>query len=509
MKLDRSYLDKSDASTSVARDLPEEGDTERILQLGDGIFLRGFVDWLVHKLNERGSYRGKVVVVKPRRGDPERVERFNEQDGCFTVWVRGMEDGQAVSRKEIVQSISRVLNPYDEWEAFLACAKRPEMDIFVSNTTEAGLTYTAEPRPDERCPESFPAKLTAYLYSRYQAFAGDPNRGIDVVPCELVEDNGTKLRSFVFRHIAEWGLPQEFADWVNNYNSFYNTLVDSIVTSFSSIDKGVLAREFPYEDEFGVIREPFYLWVIEGPERLSAKWSFAEAELNVKYVPDVAPFRLMKVRILNGAHTAMAGLSLLSQVETVKEAVTHPVIGTFVRRLVDEEVLPTLSQYNVPLAEAAGFAASVMERFSNPYLHHEVSSLQLNALSKIKARLLPTLYDEMERTKTIPPLMAMALAGQFLYYRNADEPDKRWEIRDDPAHVHAVVDAWAREGGHPGDEPGDDNDGLQCAVTAILSLSEVWGDDLSTIDGLVQVVVEDIRQIRRLGVIGALSELLS
>jgi tagaturonate reductase len=478
--------------------------TERILQLGDGIFLRGFVDWLIHQLNQQASYEGQVVVVKPRKDNPERVVRLNQQDGRFTVWIRGLEDGQAVSRKEVVDAVARALNPYENWNDFLACARRPEMDIFVSNTTEAGLAYTEEPRPNGRCPESFPAKLTEYLYARYQAFAGNPDKGIDIVPCELVEDNGTTLQDFVLRHVDKWGLPEEFAAWVKNHNYFYNTLVDSIVTSFSSVDKDVLAREFPYEDEFGVIREPFYLWVLSGPRRLATKWPFVETGFNVKFVPDVAPFRLIKVRILNGAHTALAGLSFLSQIQTVKEAVTHPVVGAFIRRLVDEEILPTLGKYDVPPEEVHSFAASVMERFSNPFLHHQVVSLQLNALSKIKARLLPTLYDAIDDTNAVPPLLAMAIAGQLLFYRNADETDKQWEIHDNPAHVDAVTRAWNCEG-----QSEVDDDALHRAVIAILRLTEVWGTDLSTIEGLAELLVKDIQQIRRLGVLGAISELMS
>ncbi|RIV23121.1 tagaturonate reductase [Alicyclobacillaceae bacterium I2511] len=472
---------------------------ERFLQFGEGNFMKGFVDWLIHQWNKSGQNQGRTVVVTPLAAGAQAIQKFKDQEGLYTVWLRGIQNGELVDTKEVVTSVSRAIDPYQDWNELLECARQPLLDTVFSNTTEAGLTYLEEPLTGGQCPTSFPGKLTAYLYERYQTFGGDSSMGLDIVPCELVDNNGDRLRELVLQYIADWRLPEQFAKWVEQSNFFYNTLVDSIITGFASMDKKVLAEEFPYVDSLGVVREPFYLWVIEGPARLSEKLNFPAAQLNVRYVPDATPYRLIKVKVLNGAHTSLAGLAYLAGLQTVKEVVTHPVLGTFVQRLMQYEILPTLPAHGIPALAAQEFANSVMERFSNPYLRHEITSLQLNGLSKIGVRVLPILHDSFVATGKIPPLLTMALAGLLLYYRNATAPNERWVIKDNIEQVQAVQAAWELE----------PSAGLDAAIQAILRLQRVWGQDLSKLPGLAKTLVNDVVQIRSAGVIHALSELMS
>ena len=467
---------------------------ERILQIGEGNFLRGFVDWLLYQLMKNNKFQGKVVIATPLPSGAKKIQEINDQEGLYTVWLRGLEEGVVVDRKEIMQSVSRGIDPYEQWEDFLQCARNPQIDIVISNTTEAGLSYTREPYDRQACPTTYPAKLTAYLYERFLAFNGSDAHGLDVVPCELVENNGDLLRELVLQCAKDWELPREFRNWVSLHSHFYNTLVDSIVTGFTTDGLAEDSRDVAYDDRLGIIREPFYLWVIQGHPRLKNKLDFPSLGLNVRYVEDVAPFRLIKVRILNGTHTALAGLSYLARIETVKEAVTGEVMGRFVRELMQREIIPALAAQSVAEAEAQSFAEAVLERFSNPLLRHEIESLQLNGLSKIRVRLLPTMMDYLRLNRDLPKLMVMAIAGQLLYYKNADDPAEEWVIRDDETHVRAVRSAWELER----------TEGLRASVARILSLVEVWDQDLSRVEGMTDLIEQSIRALRG-GVLQALS----
>ncbi len=489
MLLTQQWIREHDVSLNI------EALPERILQIGEGNFLRGFVDWLIHQLIKNKQYDGRVVVSTPLPMGAKKIQEINEQDGLYTVWLRGLQNGEVLDSREIVQSISRGIDPYTQWGEFLQCARNPQIDIVISNTTEAGLAYSYESYQKNTCPTSYPAKLTAYLYERFQAFAGDEASGLDIVPCELVENNGDLLRDFVLRCARDWQLSLEFQNWVENHNYFYNTLVDSIVTGFTTSGLDAGDHDMKYEDKLGIIREPFYLWVIQGESRLQKKLDFASLGLNVRYEQDVAPFRLIKVRILNGTHTALAGLSFLAQIETVKMAVTDDVMGKFVRELLSKEIIPALSVQSVPESEAQIFAEAVLERFSNPLLRHEIVTLQLNGLSKIRVRLLPTMMDFIHATGKLPSLLIMAIAGQLLYYKNADEPSNHWVIHDDENQVRAVQEAWSLES----------TQGLHASLTQILSLDEVWGQDLSAIPSLVDLLEQAVIALRT-GVLPALSD---
>ncbi len=461
---------------------------ERIIQFGEGNFLRGFVDWLVDELNERGHFGGRIVVVAPRRSGADNVRRLNAQDGLYTVWLRGLENGRRVDEARVVTSVSRALNPYTDWRQILRLAEAPEIDILISNTTERGLVYESEAHHPGRPPESFPAKVTAYLYHRYQHFAGDEQAGMTLIPCELIDDNGDELRRLVLRHAREWGLPQAFSDWVERANRFCNTLVDRILPGYPNATEaeGLFAR-MGYRDELLTVGEPYHLWAISGDERLPSRWPFASLGFNVHMVDDVSPFRLQKVRILNGLHTAMSALALLAGRQTVGEVMADADFSQFVKGLAEAEIIPALDGESLPSSVLQSFAAQVFERFQNPYLKHELLSITLNTIAKTRVRLVPTLTAYVSRYGALPPRLVCALAALLMYYPRARV--EGWPIRDDERQVQVLLDAWEKE----------PEVGLLAVVEALLAREELWGVNLRNLSGLAPAVAENIRAIQSEG----------
>lgn len=493
--------DRSLLSHDVCPDMGLLALPERVLQIGEGNFLRGFVDWMIHGLNQHDLFRGRIVVVAPRTTGAPNIDRLNRQDGLFTVWLRGVQQGVQVEEREIVSSVSRGIDPYQHWGEFLGCAENPEIDIVVSNTTESGIQYTPEDFKSGTPVQSFPGKLTAYLYHRYCHFDGAASAGMTIVPCELIDNNGDKLREIVLHHADDWQLPRSFTEWVQSHNHFCNTLVDRIVTGFpQGEDADDLLSALPYRDELVTVGEPFHLWVIEADERLKSAWPFEKIGMNAHYVTDVTPYRIQKVRILNGAHTAMCALGLLSGLQTVGEVMDQPILGLFVRRLIDEEIVPTLLA-SVPAIDKATveeFAGSVVDRFRNPFVHHELNSITLNGLSKIRVRLIPTLYEYYQNRKQVPALLAASIAAQLLFYRNADSHTERWIIRDDPEMVQMIADIWREEA----------IVGLEATISMLLGTTELWSQDLNEIDGLREGIAVFIHSVRTHGIIAALESVV-
>ncbi|AEJ40152.1 altronate oxidoreductase [Sulfobacillus acidophilus TPY] len=400
---------------------------ERVLQIGEGRFLRGFVDWILAQLQRQGRYDGRVVVVFPRSANPAAREAWNRQQGQFSVVVCGIEAGHPVFRIDPVRVVSRTIDPHREWIAFLDTATLPTMEVLISNTTEAGLVWLDEGYVADQAPQSVAGKITAWLYRRFQAFNGAADRGMEIVPCELIDQNGTTLRTLVLRYAEAWHLPAAFRQWVTEANRFYNTLVDSIVTSW--VDDG--SHPELSEDALAVVREPYYRWLLEGPPTLGERWHLTrDAGLAVDFVPDLEPYRELKVRVLNGAHTAMAGLGLLMGLSTVREAVTHRTMASFIDALLRREVLPTLAAHGIAESEVTAFIETVLERFSNPYLVHRLEDIQLNADWKVYTRLWPSWQDYHNLTGHVPPLLTLAMAGQkrWLETQGTDNPFAAWPL---------------------------------------------------------------------------------
>jgi tagaturonate reductase len=479
-------LNRETANEAAGVDAQPDGPV-KVLQIGEGNFLRAFVDWMLHVSRSKGGFDGTVAVVQPRPTGRAKIEQLAAQDGLFTVVTRGLEGGKPVERREIVTVIGQAFDPYAEWERFIALAREPELRFIVSNTTEAGLRYEPGPLGDGPIP-SFPGKAARLLYERWRAFSGDPRRGLILLPCELTERNGDVLRDAVLRHAADWGWPEAFREWVAQHNRFLNTLVDRIVTGYPDAEQAESwFAAWGYRDAMLTTAEPYHLWAIEGEPELDDELGLRKAGLNVHYTDDLAAFRERKVRILNGAHTWMAPIGLLHGIGTVREALEHPALGPAVREAVYGEIVPAMADADGALR---AYADSVFERFANPYIRHRLSDIAMNSLSKFRVRLLPSLAWYAERGERIPPRLAEGLAGLLRCYRV--QPDGSGggyasqaldgttiPVRDDAGLLAIAADHW---------RVAERGEGISGAVRRLLADERLWGCDMSRWPGLAETV---------------------
>lgn len=412
---------------------------ERIIQFGEGGFLRSFVDMFVNIMNEKGLFDGKVVVVQPI--EKGLVNVLNEQGGVYHQYLRGIENGEVINSMTEVHSISRGINPYTDYAAYLELAHNPDMRFIVSNTTEAGIEYLGTERLDDAPPKSFPAKLTALLHERYKA--GLP--GFIILCCELIDHNADFLREYVLKYAELWGLGEGFKTWIERENSFCNTLVDRICTGYPRDEAEELCRQLGCEDRLINTAEIFHLWVIEGDHE--DELPLKKAGINVIWTSDVTPYKKRKVRILNGAHTSMVLAARLYGLSTVGECLNDDTVRAFLKKALDEEIIPTLGSTE----EDVTFGAAVLERFSNPFVKHQLLSIALNSVSKFKARVLPTILEYREKYGRLPQCLTMSLAALIAFYRT-DEAN-------DGEEIMAFMKSAAAE--------------------EILKKTEYWGEDLS------------------------------
>jgi tagaturonate reductase len=470
-----------------------------ILQIGDGNFLRGFADWMVDVCNGQGLFRGGVGIVQPL---PEGLaERITAQDGLFTVLLRGIENGQAVQSRRVVSCVRAALDPYRQWAAVRALAADPVLRFVISNTTEAGIADVEEPFAPAHCPASFPAKVTALLYARYQALGGDAAPGLIVLPFELIETNGATLKRIVMRHARRWNLGAGFAQWIDRNNHFLDTLVDRIVPGYPAGEADALRAAWGYDDRLIVAAEPFHLLVIQGPAALAAELPLREAGLNVIWTNDLQPYRTRKVRILNGAHTATSLAAFCAGLDTVQEMTEDPVISAYLRQVMFKEIVPFVP---LPEAERQSYAETTMERFGNPFIRHELISIALNSVSKWKVRVLPTLKDHVLAYGRVPAGLAFSLAALLWFYRgrltDAAYTGERaagcYPIRDDAAAIAKMAAAW-----QDGDQA--------CVAGRLLGDADLWGEDLSGLPGLAGAVTEDLLLIAERGMKAALQRVIA
>lgn len=441
----------------------------RILQWGEGNFLRAFVDWKIDRMNEAGGLDWGVVVVRPiAAGNPRWL---NEQDGLYTVLSRGVaDDGSAVSEARVVGSVLKEIGAYQHWDEVMALARDPEITVVVSNTTDAGIAYVPTVRYDDAPPASFPAKLTRLLHERWKAFGGKAEAGWQMIACELIDHNGDELRRIVLRHAGEWGLEADFIAWVKEANAFYNTLVDRIVPGYPKTEVAKIEAELGYSDPFMTATEVFHFFVIERqPGQPELRLPLAQHDAGTIVVPDATPYKARKVAILNGAHTALCALSLISGVETVGEAVTTPVGAKFLDRLLAEEVIPFLS---LPKDELKAFADAVLRRFANPYIRHLWYDISLNGLVKYQTRDLDRLVAYMDRHGKPAPLMTLALASWLAFYLGRFKGSEAYPPRDAADIIAKVKAIGALDDGTA--------KGREAMVAAYLGESAFWGKSIDT-----------------------------
>lgn len=481
-------------------DLPE-----RVVQFGEGNFLRAFVDWMFHRLNNSGQWGGRVVVVQPIADG--LADRLNAQDGLYTLALRGLQDGKPTEDLSLIGVISRSLSAYTQWEEVLKCAENPTIEFMISNTTEAGISHDPQDRPDLAPPVSFPGKVTMYLYRRFCHFGGDPGKGMTIIPCELIDRNGDVLKKVVLRYAAEWKLPAAFAAWVDKHNLFLNTLVDRVVTGYPKEEAADFAKRLGYEDGLLDTGERFHLWVIEGPARVAEKLPFIRIGLNVVWTDDMTPYRTRKVRILNGAHTAAVPASFLYGLETVGEMMDDEVTGRFVREAVYDEIIPACELDKEMLKS---FADAVIERFRNPYIRHYLISILLNSASKFKNRVLPSILDHQRRLGSLPRRLVFGLAALAAVYKDgridgaameAGRAKGPFTMRDDLPVLEAMAAAWREYDGTPA--------GARRVAAQVLGDTALWGEDLNKVAGLTDATADNLHRICRDGMAAAMAAVLA
>jgi tagaturonate reductase len=475
-----------------------------ILQIGDGNFLRAFADWLIDVTNGAGLFNGEVTIAQPlERGI---ADLLNKQDGLYTVLLRGVQNGAPVEAKRIVSCVKRALNPYSEWDAMLATAKDASLRFVVSNTTEAGIAYAEEAYTEGQCQVSFPAKVTALLLARFKALGGSAQTGLVFLPCELIEANGTKLKKFVLQYAKAWALPADFVAWVEQHNVFCNTLVDRIVPGYPAAEAPAICQQLGYEDPLLVAAEPFLLWVIEGPaaltEALAAELPLHKAGLDVVWTSDLQPYRTRKVRILNGAHTASSLAAYCAGLDSVKSMTEDAVVSAYLNKVMFDEIVPFVP---LPEAERQAYAKTIMERFANPNIIHELISIALNSVSKWQVRVLPTVKDYVAKNGKAPAGLSFSLAALLNFYHgrfNAAgeyegmrQGNQTYPIRDGADLLKIIDAAWQAS----------DDVGVQ--VKTLLADARLWGEDLTRIAGLAEQTAASLARIRAVGVKAAMSEL--
>lgn len=453
---------------------------ERVLQFGEGNFLRAFADWMIDKANRDGLYDGSIVLCQPIAQGMGEV--INGQNGLYTLAMRGIEDGQAVEKVEQITSVSRCINPYEDYEALMELARSPELQVVVSNTTEAGISYREGDKLTDAPPASFPAKVCAFLYERFRHFGGAVDKGLLFLPVELIDNNGAKLKTLVRQYAKEWALGDDFLDWAMEHNHFCSTLVDRIVTGYPRDQVEYFEEKLGYHDDALVTSEVFNLWVIEGKKEWADILPIHKTDAHVIWTSDVTPYKKRKVRILNGAHTSSVLAAFLAGHNIVLEMMEDSAFAAYLDKLLQEEVIPTL---DLPKNELEEFAAAVKDRFCNPYIKHRLLDISLNSCSKWCARVMPSLLGYVEAKKELPKRLTFSLAAFIKFYQGTmvdgvytgrRARGDTYPIRDDADVVDFFAKTWAT-----GDSRG--------VAAAVLSKTSFWdGHDLTAVPGLCDAV---------------------
>ena len=491
MLLTRQNIEKIDANKV---DLPK-GESfdfpERILQFGTGVLLRGLPDYFVDKANKAGVFKGRVLVVKSTA--TAGADDFAEQDGLYTLCIKGIEDGQEVVRYSVSNAISRVLSASNDWPAILAAAQNPDMQVVFSNTTEVGIVLSND-KVGDTPPLSFPGKLLAFLYERYQYFAGDKTKGLVVLPTELISDNATKLKKILHSLATQNNLGADFLSWLDEANDFCNTLVDRIVPGRLSKDEQLQTeQELGYEDRLLIMAEPFRLWAIETDSaRVQETLSFAGVDHGVVLVPSIEKFKEIKLRLLNGTHTLSCAAALWSGFTTVKEAMQQPSFNSFVKGLMQNEIAKAIVDQHIKTQDVVDFSNSVIDRFSNPFLEHRWENIALNYTSKMNMRNVALLEKWYSKNLVPPPYMALGFAAYIKFMDTEKQGEdyvqdingQRIVLQDEFAPV--LFSYWQNK---------------DTVVHDVLKDDSLWGKDLTTYPDFESTVTRFIEEINANGIL--------
>ena len=464
--------------------------TEKVIQFGEGNFLRAFIEWIIWKTNQKTDFNASVVVVQPI--DRGMVDMLNEQDGLYHLNLQGLLDGKPVDSIDLIDVISRGINPYRDFQDYLKLAEQPEMRFIISNTTEAGIAFDPACKFTDAPASSYPGKLVQLLYHRYEYFKGDLSKGFIIFPCELIFLNGKHLKECIYQYIELWKLGEDFKNWFEKACGVYCTLVDRIVPGYPRDNAAELCERAGYEDHLLDKAEIFHLWVIEAPKEVAKEFPADKAGLNVLFVPSEAPYHERKVTLLNGPHTVLSPVGYLSGLNTVRECCEDETIGAFVHKVMYEELLPTL---NLPEEELRKFAGDVLERFKNPFVKHFVTSIMLNSFPKFKTRDLPGLKTYLERKGELPKGIVLGLAGICTYYKGGKRGDDEIVVNDDEAIKNLLVELWAS---------GD----VAAVAKGVLGAEFIWDEDLNAVPGLTELLTADLALIQKEGMRAAVESIL-
>lgn len=468
----------------------------KILQFGEGVFLRAFADYAVDIANEENHFNGNIAVILPRSG---KTDRFAKQNNIYTVCLRGQQDGQVYKENRVITSIDSVISARDEYDAFMALAHEDALEFVISNTTDAGIAYNEADQFSDCPPSTFPAKLTKFLYERYTYYQGDIQKGLVMVPTELNDDNGQLLKSCVLQYAALWNLDDAFTAWLASACRFVDTLVDRIVAGYPAGNIDAIQEELGYEDALLDQAEPFSLWVIGDPS-LADKFTIGSDKFHVEFTDNIQAFKEQKVRILNGAHTSMVLGAYLSGLDYVGQCMADPVVRRSLDQTVFGEIVPTV---DLPREKAEAFAKAVYERFENPFVNHALLAISLNSISKWKGRILPTFKDSVAATGKLPKWLTYSLAALLAFYRSTEEGDgcligaraagNTYEIHDDAEKLAFIKETAASP--------------TPVYVQAVMSRIDFWGEDLTAIAGFADAVTAHIDRMTEVGVKAHIEEL--
>ena len=464
---------------------------EKVIQFGEGNFLRAFVDWIIFNMNEKTDFNGSVVVVQPI--EKGMIDMLNGQDCLYHVNLQGLDKGEPVNSLTKIDVISRALNAYTQFDEFMKLAEQPEIRFVISNTTEAGIAFDPSCKLTDAPASSYPGKLTQLLYHRYEYFKGDMAKGLIVFPCELIFLNGHKLKECILQYIDLWALGEDFKNWFLNACGVYATLVDRIVPGFPRKEIDEIKAKLGYDDNMVVQGEFFHLWVIEAPAEIAGEFPADKAGLNVLFVPSEEPYHERKVTLLNGPHTVLSPVAYLSGVNIVRDACQHPVIGKYINKVMYEELMETL---NLPKEELQQFAGDVLERFVNPFVDHQVTSIMLNSFPKYETRDLPGVKTYLERKGELPKGLVFGLAAIITYYKGGNRFDGAEIVPNDaPEIMQLLKELWA-------------TDDTQKVAEGVLAAEFIWHENLNDIPGMTQLVKEYLDKIQAEGMLNAVKSIL-
>ncbi len=505
--LTKNFLNQYEPSIDIT--LPKNSFFDlpvKVLQFGEGRFIRAFFDYFIEVANHQGLFNGRAIVIQPRRAD--KVARINAQDGLFTLCSQGLRNDAKIQEFMIISSIKEAIAAKTEWNKTLKLVEIPSIQIIASNTTEAGLVYDPEDRFQNNPPKSFPGKLTAMLYHRYEFFDGDKNRGLMLLPLELVENNGTILKQIVLKLAKRWNLEDAFIEWLTGANKFYKCIVDRIVTGYPKAQElAQFQQKLGYEDNFFNIAELYHSWIIEADEKLQTTIPFDEAGLNVQFVSHIKNYFLRKVRILNGAHTSMVPIAYLSGKDLVKDAINDSLINVYVRNMLSNEVIPFI---DLPESDLLRYRDIIIERFRNPFLEHKLLTISLYQSSKMRLRVLPSILAYYLANKRPPPLLLFAFAAFIVFMRVQEGTETGWfalrqnepyQYQDDPTLLEFFLKAWVKVDTANPEE-------ILHLVNAICENLTLWERDLTEYPKFTKIITNHVDNILKNGTYASLKQLL-